>query len=150
MSIILPAVLIVLGDQLTKAWIARVIPLGQSRVIWPGLLALTHVRNAGAAFGILQFQAWLFILLGLGATIVAFVYRRTLRSQPLGLRLGLGLALGGTLGNLVDRLRLAGRVCDFLDFYHWPVFNLADMAIVCGAGLILLMMARTPKKSLNG
>ncbi len=150
LSIIIPAVLVALGDQLTKAWIARRIPLGHSRVIWPGFFALTHVRNAGAAFGILQFQAWLFILLGVAVTVAAVACWRTLRSQPLAVRIGLGLALGGTVGNLVDRLRLAGRVCDFLDFYHWPVFNLADTALVCGVGLILLAMASGPKKSTSG
>ena len=145
MLVFLPAVLVALGDQLTKAWIARAIPLGQSKVVWPGFFALTHVRNAGAAFGILQYQTWLLIGLGAGVVAGAAIYYRRLKRQPPLIRLGLGLAIGGTLGNLVDRLRF-GRVRDFLDFYHWPVFNLADTAIICGVFLVLLAMFIAEKK----
>jgi len=142
--IFIPAALILLGDQFTKALIARAIPVGESRVVWPGFFALTHIRNAGAAFGILQFQTWLFIGLGVALAVAVFAYREELWSQPWLVRLGLGFALGGTLGNFVDRVRF-GWVRDFLDFYYWPVFNLADMAIVCGAGLILLVLFRAGK-----
>ena len=149
MLVFVLAGIVALADQLSKAWVARFIPLGQSKVIWPGFFALTHVRNPGAAFGILGFQTWFFILLGMLALAAAIQFRRAIEAQPLLVRLGLGFALGGTIGNMVDRFRF-GKVSDFLDFYYWPVFNLADIAIVCGIGLALLSLVHTKKPFTNG
>ena len=127
-------------DQLTKWWaVAAIDPLQPVTVI-PGLLDLVLVHNRGAAFGFLnrsdiQWQFWLF----LGATVVAAVaIVALLRSSRFNawLSAGLGLVLGGALGNLVDRIRFRA-VIDFVDVYvgqwHWPAFNVADMAICVGA-----------------
>ena len=126
-------------DQLTKWWaVAAIDPLQPVTVI-PGLLDLVLVHNRGAAFGFLnrsdiQWQFWLF----LGATVVAAVaIVALLRSSRFNawLSAGLGLVLGGALGNLVDRIRFRA-VIDFVDVYvgqwHWPAFNVADMAICVG------------------
>ncbi|MGE5529795.1 MAG: signal peptidase II [Patescibacteria group bacterium] len=149
MIVIVLAALVILGDQLSKAWVAGFLPLGHSRVIWPGVFALTHIRNAGAAFGMLQFRRWLFITMGLATVAAAVYFRDKLKTQPLLLRIGLGLALGGTVGNMLDRVFI-GKVRDFLDFYLWPVFNVADMAIVAGVAAIVLQMLRTKKNPVNG
>ena len=139
-------------DQLTKWWaVAAIDPLQPVRVI-PGLLDLGLVHNRGAAFGFLnrsdiQWQFWLF----LGATVVAAVaIVALLRSSRFNawLSAGLGLVLGGALGNLVDRVRFRA-VIDFVDVYvgqwHWPAFNVADMAICIGAFLACIVIWRTPE-----
>ena len=139
-------------DQLTK-WgaVAAIDPLQPVTVI-PGLLDLVLVHNRGAAFGFLnrsdiQWQFWLF----LGATVVAAVaIVALLRSSRFNawLSAGLGLVLGGALGNLVDRIRFRA-VIDFVDVYvgqwHWPAFNVADMAICVGAFLACIVIWRTPE-----
>jgi signal peptidase II len=91
--------------------------------------------NPGAAFGILPNQNVLFITTGLLLVIGALAIYRKLPPAKKILRIGLGLVLGGALGNLVDRLRF-GKVVDFLDFRVWPVFNLADTAIFIGVCLL--------------
>ena len=139
-------------DQLTTWWaVAAIDPLQPVTVI-PGLLDLVLVHNRGAAFGFLnrsdiQWQFWLF----LGATVVAAVaIVALLRSSRFNawLSAGLGLVLGGALGNLVDRIRFRA-VIDFVDVYvgqwHWPAFNVADMAICVGAFLACIVIWRTPE-----
>lgn len=139
-------------DQLTKWWaVAAIDPLHPVTVI-PGLLDLVLVHNRGAAFGFLnrsdiQWQFWLF----LGATVVAAAaIVALLRSSRFNawLSAALGLVLGGALGNLVDRIRFRA-VIDFVDVYvrqwHWPAFNVADMAICIGAILACIVIWRTPE-----
>jgi len=137
--------LAVLGaDQLSKAWIAQVIPYGHSRVIIRGFFSLTYVRNTGAAFSMLPFYNWLFISVGAAALAAVVIYRRRIAVQSSLVRFGIGIILGGILGNQIDRIRLGG-VNDFLDFHHWPIFNLADTALFCGVGIVLLGLFRTDK-----
>lgn len=139
-------------DQLTKWWAVAAIDPLQPETVIPGLLDLVLVHNRGAAFGFLnrsdiQWQFWLF----LGATVVAAVaIMALLRSSRFNawLSAGLGLVLGGALGNLVDRIRFRA-VIDFVDVYvgqwHWPAFNVADMAICVGAFLACIVIWRTPE-----
>ena len=102
-----------------------------------GQLAGDHLyRNFGAAFGILQSQTFLFIGLTLVVIVSVWVNRRRLPDYPRLFQIGLAIALGGALGNFSDRLRL-GYVVDFIDLNFWPVFNIADMAIVSGVLLII-------------
>ncbi len=135
-------------DQVTKAVVEASIPVHDIWPVIPGLFRLTHVKNRGAAFGIFadsssQLKIGMLILLSVLALgiILTLLWRR----QPLARRTGAGLALilGGAIGNLFDRLA-QGSVVDFLDFYlgsyHWPAFNIADSAIVVGAGLLVLDM----------
>lgn len=143
-------------DQATKWLVIEKIPQHGSIQIIPGFFDLVNIRNRGAAFGFLNrhdtdWQFWLF----LAATIVAIgailLLARGTRKQPL-LTTGLGLVLGGAIGNLVDRLRWRS-VVDFLDFYwrnwHWPAFNVADMGICIGAFLICIVVWGAPKISMN-
>jgi signal peptidase II len=106
----------------------------------PGVLHLTYTTNRGGAFGLFGNAPYLF----LAATLVvcAAIVVASFGVSNRMLALGLGMVLGGALGNLTDRIvrgpGLNGRVVDFIDFRVWPVFNLADAAIVIGAALILL------------
>ena len=140
------------ADQLTK-WLVRAhMGLHEYHEVVSGLLSLSHVRNRGAAFGILSdaelpYQAALFAALSLIALGAIALYARRL---PVTARLpqtALALILGGALGNLVDRMRF-GFVTDFVHVYWkqhvWPDFNVADSAISVGVCLLLLDMLRSP------
>jgi signal peptidase II len=132
--------LVLLLDQITKLAVRRCLLPGESFPIIRGIFHLSYVQNPGAAFGILKYQTGLFI--GITALVVAAIIFYAPRVDQGLLSLALSLELGGALGNLIDRLRF-GYVVDFLDFRIWPVFNVADMAIVIGVGLIFLYLLRT-------
>jgi signal peptidase II len=116
-------------------------------------LRLTYVENRGAAFGLLQNQTLLFVAVGVIVIGVIAASHRHLLSAGFSVHLALGLQLGGAIGNLVDRVR-QGYVVDFFDFgYHsnwWPVFNIADSAIVVGVGLLALSFWNTPQAAEHG
>lgn len=137
--------LVLVTDQLLKAIVQAVMEPFQSVPVLKNIFAITYVRNYGAAFGVLPSQTWLLIALSLGVIIFVWVNRSKLRHHSLVFQIGLALALGGALGNLVDRVRL-GYVIDFLDFHFWPVFNLADTAIVIGVGLIVFGLYHTENR----
>jgi signal peptidase II len=110
-----------------------------------GVLTLRLVRNPGAAFGLAQGATVVFTVVALVVVLVILRAARRLRSR--GWAVGFGLVLGGALGNLTDRLfrapgPLRGHVVDFLELPHWPVFNLADSAIVTGGALIVVLSLR--------
>ena len=145
------AALVFLVDQATKALIIAVLPLHQGITIIPGVFDLVHVLNRGAAFGLLNrhdidWQFWLFLLATL---LAAGLILNMSRSAPPNRKLfiGFGLILGGAFGNLADRVRLRA-VVDFLDFYlgawHWPAFNVADVAICVGTFMAALALWRMP------
>lgn len=145
------ALLVLLLDQLTKFWVLTAIPEHKKVTVIPGLLDLINIRNRGAAFGFLnrsdiEWQFWLFLLATLAAVTAIILLVRTSHEQPWLFR-ALGLVMGGALGNLVDRLRFRA-VVDFLDIYvgdwHWPAFNVADMAICAGAALACFLLWKQP------
>jgi signal peptidase II len=142
------AVVVFVGDQATKAIVESAIPEHAVIPIVPHVFNLTHVKNAGAAFGMFSDSPspWkTAVLIVVSAALLVTVVTFAWRSRRLHWEAGVGLALilGGALSNLVDRIRL-GRVTDFLDFYyrnhHWYTFNLADSAIVVGAGFLILQV----------
>ena len=144
-SLIVLAAAIVLFDQATKAMVAAAIPLYESVTIVPGFLDFTHVRNTGAAFGLLNtadlpLKGRIRVAMALVAIVAIAAYGATLRADEDIARLGLALVLGGAIGNLIDRARL-GYVLDFVDVYsgHWHfwAFNVADAAISVGAVLVI-------------
>jgi len=148
----LTGLLIVVADQFSKAWIRANLPEGRS-LFETGFLRITHVHNTGAAFGLFPDQSFALIIVALiGITaILAYVlviYRYfPLPDGMLG-KLALGLVFGGTLGNLIDRLRF-GYVIDFIDFGFWPAFNIADSAVTVGVIIFaysLLRLARAEKR----
>ncbi len=136
---------VLLLDQSTKLMVRLRLGPGESIPVIRNILHINLVHNKGAAFSLFQDQT--VILTGisiLSLVIILLFYRQIARSgQPL--RIGFGLIVGGTLGNLVDRL-WHGYVVDFLDFQIWPVFNVADSAITVG---VLLLLWKTIVKSKN-
>ena len=144
------ALFVFLADQSLKRHIEGSIRLGESTSLIPDVLRLTHIENAGGAFGILDGRGGLLLL---GSVIaVAFVLWMLLQGPPDRVTtLGCGLILGGAAGNLLDRLT-EGVVTDYLDLEFWPleawpVFNAADAAIVFGVLVLLLAALRREKVS---
>ncbi len=134
-------------DQVTKAWAARVIRLEGDRSIIPGFLNFAYAQNTGVAFSMFDDQGdagrWgLSVIAGVAASLVLYFFWRTPRSDDRVLG-ALALLLAGIVGNVVDRVRL-GFVIDFIDVqfgsWHYPTFNVADMSICVGAGLLLIDM----------
>jgi len=134
----LTTLLVLVIDQLSKLWIVNNFAPGESRVIWNKVLWLTYVQNQGAAFGILQGHSWLFFLCAILVMIILVVINSKQR-LPATMQVIFGLIMAGAIGNLLDRLRL-NYVVDFFDLGWWPVFNIADMAIVCGAILLVIKL----------
>lgn len=132
--------MIVILDQLTKYWINQAKPRFE---VIPGFFNLNYVKNTGAAFGILQGNQFLLASVSVVAIVVLIFLIFYENEKKKGLLLGLALILGGTCGNLIDRVRL-GYVIDFLEFhirqYHWPSFNVADSSISIGVGILILVM----------
>ena len=124
-------------DRLTKAWAERRLPERPIDLV-PGVLTLRFTTNSGGAFSLGESSPWIFVTatIVVSALIVASAFRHR---RPLP-AVALGLVLGGALGNLTDRIArgpgLSGRVVDFIDLHVWPVFNVADVAIVIGAILL--------------
>lgn len=139
-SIVIAAVALVL-DLLTK-WLVmtRMTELQEIPII-PGFFSLQFVYNPGAAFGMLANQRWFFVLVTLVAVGAMLNYLRQGQPKHWVATLALGLLLGGAIGNLIDRLRF-GKVVDFLLFYwrdyYFPNFNVADICITVGVGLLIL------------
>lgn len=132
----LTTLLVLIIDQLSKLWVVNNFIPGESRVVWNKILWLTYVQNQGAAFGILQGHSWLFFICAI-LVIVILVAINSKQHLPATTQVIFGLIMAGAVGNLLDRLRL-NYVVDFFDLGWWPVFNIADMAIVCGAVLLVL------------
>ena len=130
---------VLLLDQFVKSIIQQKMQEGLSIPVLPGIFHITYILNPGAAFGLFEEQQWLFILVAVLLVLGVAVLFRQLLQQPPVMRFGAALLVGGALGNLMDRIRL-GKVVDFLDFRIWPIFNVADIAICVGVGLILLAM----------
>jgi signal peptidase II len=137
------AIIILLLDFLTKRWVELSLSYGEQVVI-TDFFNLVLAYNAGAAFSFLSdasgWQRWFLsaVALFVSIFIIYLLYKNTTNRL---FCIALSFILGGALGNLWDRIML-GHVVDFLDFhiagYHWPAFNLADSAIVCGAFLLIL------------
>ena len=123
-------------DQFTKALVMKSMVPGESIPLVPEFFHLTYVLNPGAAFGILSNQRM--FLMVTGAILIlatAYFYPLLKKSDPC-LRLGTTAILSGAVANLIDRVQ-TGYVVDFFDFRIWPVFNVADIAIVAGMGLMI-------------
>jgi signal peptidase II len=137
-------------DQITKILVDACLTLYHSVEIIPNYVHLTHVRNSGAAFGILAGSrsalrlAFFLLVSGVAIACVGYLLK-CLRPEQKLLTVSLSLILGGAVGNLIDRLRL-GEVIDFIDLHwhhlHWPAFNVADSAITIGVALLFIQMLR--------
>ncbi len=135
----------VIADQLTKAIVSARLPLGEA-VANIGPFSIHHVQNSGIAFGLFAESTTAVIVLTAAAvTAMVVFFGRTAQQHPL-LPVSLGLVIGGSVSNLIDRVRL-GHVTDFLDFAYWPAFNLADTFIVVGVGLLFLSFVASDRMS---
>lgn len=129
--------LVVAIDQAAKFVVTKTLE-GQTPVqVLGGLFQVDYTRNTGAAFSMLQSGGWLFAAVALIVVLAILIYYPRMHQRGFLVTLALALVLGGAIGNLIDRIRL-GYVVDFIDFRWFPVFNLADSAIVCGVGVLIL------------
>ena len=126
----------------------RRLPLGDSISLLPWL-SLTHVHNRGIAFSLLGSVSWL-LPAGIALTLLFMLfYNRARWTRGVIARPALALLAGGAVGNLIDRLRV-GAVIDYVDLSVWPVFNLADVAVTLGAGLLVLTVLRPDRHLARG
>ncbi|AJW38751.1 Lipoprotein signal peptidase [Rhodococcus sp. B7740] len=140
--LIVIAAVILLFDLVTKILVVHYVEPGNPIEIVGDVVTLRLVRNPGAAFSMATGMTWLLTVVAVAVVIGVIKIGRTLRSPWWAL--GLGLVLGGALGNLIDRFFRApgpfqGHVVDFVSVGWWPVFNVADSSIVCGAILLVVL-----------
>ncbi|MFD0588040.1 signal peptidase II [Paenibacillus sp. GCM10027627] len=149
------SVLVLVIDYVTKKLVATKMELYDEFSVIGNFFLITSHRNRGAAFGILQEQRTFFIIITvvIVSGLIWYIQASRKTAKP-GLIIGLTLVLGGAIGNFIDRVRF-GEVVDFFKFnfgsYTFPIFNIADAAIVCGVALILLdtfMAVREEKRTL--
>ena len=149
------AALVVALDRLTKAWIVAHIEIGNTISVIPHIFWLSHVRNPGAAFSLFidsprpTLTHWLLVAFSLAAALIVSLALLWMGRRFTATTLALALILGGTIGNVWDRIRF-GMVTDFLAVriyhYHWPDFNVADSCIVIGGILLVLDALRAPHR----
>ncbi len=139
-------------DQASKLLIVRYVPPHQAKDVIPGLFAIAHVENRGAAFGLLAdlpLAGIFFVVISLVAICFIIAYFRWVKDEEVWTPICLALVLTGAVGNLIDRFRL-GRVIDFLDVHyrgwHWPAFNVADSCITIGVLLLAVKIVWGEKK----
>ena len=137
----LPALGVILLDQISKQVVVHALDVHETVAVIPGFFDLVHVRNRGMAFGLLNrpgmdFTFYVLVATTIGVVLLMLYWFTRIDREDGRFLFGLSLIIGGAVGNLIDRLRLK-EVVDFLDFYigthHWPAFNLADSAITAGA-----------------
>jgi signal peptidase II len=138
--------LIIVADQISKTWIRANLAMGQS-LFDTGFLRFVHIQNTGAAFGIFRDYTLTLTIVDFVGIVVILLLVFVLRSRwsfldSMLVNSAIGLVLGGTVGNLIDRLRL-GHVTDFIDFKVWPAFNIADSAVFIGVIIIAGCLLRS-------
>lgn len=123
-------------DRFSKFLVERMMAEGESIPVIHNFFYLTYIKNKGIAFGL--FSPFSLPLIIVSFLVIAAILLYSLRATGRGssIQVGLGLILGGALGNLMDRIK-GGAVIDFLNLRIWPVFNLADVAIIAGVGTLL-------------
>ena len=144
-SLLLVAGLVLAADIISKAIVVASLEPGRLVRLAGHYLELTNTRNSGAAFSVGTGATFLFT--AVAVVVVVVILRTAKRLRSLGWAICLGLLLGGALGNLVDRLLRSpgpfrGEVVDWIQLPHWPVFNLADSAIVIGGCVAVLLSSR--------
>ncbi|MDD4721201.1 MAG: signal peptidase II [Acidaminococcaceae bacterium] len=139
---------VVLIDQLTKYLIVSTMTEGMSIPIIDQVFHLTLVLNPGAAFGMLEHNREFFIVMAIVVLLAVVFMRKKIMEEPFTIQLGIALFAGGALGNLIDRIQ-TGLVVDFFDFRIWPVFNMADIAICVGVGVMIWSIVCDEMKKKN-
>jgi signal peptidase II len=141
---------VVVIDQLTKALVRANMEPGESIPVLEGIFHLTYVRNIGAAFGLMPGNRVMFMAVAVVVLVGVSAYMWIARPQSRVILSGLGLVVGGAIGNFIDRFG-AGRVTDFFDFQVFAVFNVADSCIVVGVALLMIWgILWAPKEAEDG
>ncbi len=135
------ALLIIFLDQLAKFLIKRSFQTNKPVPIIKNILDFTYVTNTGSAFGLFKGFNLFFILFSIIVIITIVYFIRTIKKNETALQFPIGLLLGGTIGNLIDRIAY-GYVIDFIDFRIWPVFNIADSAVTISVVLLIVLLWR--------
>ncbi|MBA4169542.1 MAG: signal peptidase II [Chloroflexi bacterium] len=134
------AMTLYVADQVSKALVVANVELGQRIEIIGDVVQLWHVRNTGAAFSLFPGATWFFVPVTILALAMVGYFFRAFRDRGIGIHFVLGAIIGGSLGNLTDRLR-QGYVVDFVSVgigdLRWPTFNVADPSVVIGIGLLV-------------
>ncbi|OWZ84211.1 signal peptidase II [Natranaerobius trueperi] len=138
--------LIIAIDQISKWYIKTNMELGQSIPIIDNVFHLTYSVNPGAAFGILAHRTTFFIIMTIGLLLVILYLFYKLNDNYKLVKFALALQFGGAVGNLIDRIR-TGYVVDFFDFRVWPIFNVADVAIVMGVSILVYFILFSYKET---
>jgi len=152
MGFILFALFIILFDQASKFYIQHNMYIGESIAVIEGIFHITYVENPRTSFGLFEYNSSFFVIAVLVSVIlVILIYKKIIFKKDPFMYIPLTLALGGAVGNLIDRVRIDGKVIDFIDFRIWPVFNFADSAIVCGMLVLLIhVLFHAPEKEDKG
>jgi signal peptidase II len=144
--LVLVAALIVVADQATKALVTANLEVGERVQVIGDFVQLWYLQNRGAAFSILQGGTILFLVVTVVALAMVVYFHRSFRGRPTWLHVVLGVVLGGTLGNFIDRVRL-GWVPDFVSIgfgdLRWPAFNVADSSLFLGIGVLVIYLFLT-------
>jgi signal peptidase II len=144
MRFLIGVFLVVFVDQFSKIWVQGNVNLMESIPVIKGIFHITYIQNPYSAFGLLKLHNNVFIIIALLVILVIiFFLRNKIIEQNRLIIFAFIFILGGSLGNIIDRLRI-GSVIDFLDFRIWPIFNIADSAI--NIGLLLLIIHYLFKK----
>lgn len=144
-AVALAALLVLAADQGTKVWALSALEPGRPRVLVGEWIRLNLIWNSGAAFSLGNQATWALTILSLVITVAVLVAVRRVTTRAWALTFG--LLLGGALGNLIDRVFrepgwFRGHVVDFIDYFGWFVGNVADIAIVVAAGLVVILTLR--------
>lgn len=143
-------ILVILLDQGTKIVIQQTMALNSSIPLIDGIFSITYIQNTGAAFSVLQGKTLFLILVQL-LVILSIVVYMVIKAQSAHwmLKTSLALIVGGGVGNLIDRIH-NGYVVDFLHIQFWPIFNVADISVCCGCGLLVIYVFFIEGKVKNG
>lgn len=133
-------------DQILKQIVHRIMLLGQSVTVIDDLLKLTYVRNTGAAFSLFVGFSLYLIVIGVLAAVAIVYFHYHIKKNDYYLQTALGFILGGSLGNLLDRV-VRSYVIDYIDFGFWPVFNFADIMINLGVLLVIIRIVRREREN---
>lgn len=144
--LLLTALAILVADQVTKALVVANLALGEKSRLLGDLVQVWHAQNRGAAFSLFQGGTILFLIVSVLSIGIVAYFHRSLRDRNPWLHVVLGIVLGGTLGNFLDRLR-QGYVTDWLSVgigdTRWPTFNVADSSVVVGIGILVVYLFLT-------
>jgi len=142
------AIFVILFDQASKLFIQYKMKIGESIPVIKGIFHITYIENPRTSFGLFEYNTSFFVIAVLISVILLIlIYKKIIFKKDSFMYIPLTLVMSGAVGNLIDRVRVGGRVIDFLDFRIWPVFNFADTAIVCGMLILLVhILFHAPEK----